>query len=119
VKLMHTNVDTMLDRRDTRVDTDTRNEIQEGRWDDVVELMNWNWDSPQAVRDPLPSQFTYQRSPYECRNSCARCCSCKADVLIEERLVRLQFTTGWTYFLSDGLEVPVCRSGVVWKLPPL
>jgi hypothetical protein len=40
VKLMYTNVDTILDRRDTRGDTDTRNEIQERRWDDVVELMN-------------------------------------------------------------------------------
>jgi hypothetical protein len=40
VKLMYTNVDTILDRRDTGGDTDTRNEIQERRWDDVVELMN-------------------------------------------------------------------------------
>jgi hypothetical protein len=39
-EVMYTNVDTMLDRSDTRGDTDTRNEIQEGRWDDVVELMN-------------------------------------------------------------------------------
>ena len=40
VNMMYTNVDTMVDRLDTGVDTDTSNEIQRTRRDDVIEFMN-------------------------------------------------------------------------------
>ena len=40
MNMMYTNVDTMVDRLDTGVDTDTSNEIQRTRRDDVIEFMN-------------------------------------------------------------------------------